>query len=70
MSNQTRNDDPVEVNCVLLFDNEESYKIEDADGREIFLPKLHCALDPKDAEEGEDITVTMPEWLAVEKGLV
>ncbi len=70
MSIQARNDDPVEVNCVLLYDGDFSYKIEDADGREIFLPKLHCVLDPKDAEEGEDITVTIPEWLAVEKRLV
>jgi hypothetical protein len=70
MSNRSRNDDPVEVNCVLLYNNEESYKIEDADGREVYLPKSECDVLPKDAGEGEDITVTMPEWLAVEKGLV
>jgi hypothetical protein len=55
---------------VLLFDNEESYKIEDADGREVYLPKSECDVLPKDAGEGEDITVTMPEWLAVDRGLV
>lgn len=67
---RTRNDDPVEINCVLLYDNEESYKIEDADGREVYLPKSECTLDPEGASEGEDITVTMPEWLAVDKQLV
>ena len=70
MVNGSRNDDPVEINCVLLYDGEFSYKIEDADGREIYLPKSECTLDPKDAETGEDITITMPEWLAVEKRLV
>ena len=34
-----RNDDLVEVNCVLLYRNENSYKVEDAEGREIYLPK-------------------------------
>lgn len=65
-----RNDDPVEVNCVLLYNNERSLKIEDADGREISLPKTYCEMDPPDADENDSVTITMPEWLAVDRGLV
>lgn len=65
-----RNDDLVEVNCVLLYRNENSYKVEDAEGREIYLPKSKCTLDPDDADENDSVTITMPEWLAVDRGLI
>lgn len=39
------------------------------DGEEIWLPKSHCQFDPEEPGVGEDVTVTMPRWLAKAKGL-
>jgi len=45
--------------------------VEDPDGDEVWLPKSEIAW-PEDAgaERGDSITVTMPEWLAEDKGLI
>lgn len=65
-----RNDDPVEVNMVYRCRRDKSYQLEDADGRVVFLPANEVEFDRDDVYEDEDVTVTMPEWLAVDRGLV
>lgn len=67
-----RNDDPVEVNCTYLRHarDREVVVIEDADGNVCLLPCSFVTLDPEVPEQHTDITVTMPEWLAVKEGLV
>lgn len=44
------------------------------DGREVeqwfFLPLSQIEVDPEDYASGDTVTVTLPEWLATEKGLI
>jgi hypothetical protein len=70
--NGPRNNDPVEVNCTYVrhTNAENQIQIVDADDKEHFLPVSQIEIDPKEPEEGDDITITMPEWLAEKEGLV
>lgn len=43
--------------------------VRDPEGREVMLPKSEIEYD-EDAESGDVIEVEMPEWLAIERGLV
>lgn len=43
--------------------------VQDPDGSEIWLPQSQIDW-PEDAERGDVITVSMPEWLAEDKGLI
>lgn len=65
-----RNDDPVDVNCTFLRELERSYVVEDSDGREVVLPKTETTMDPEHPDELDPVTVTIPEWLATDRGLV
>jgi hypothetical protein len=35
-----------------------------------WLPKSQIEVDPEDYEAGDAVTVTLPEWLATDKGLL
>lgn len=45
------------------FETAAAWKVVDSKGREIWLPKSQC-------ERNEDGSIAMPEWLALEKGLI
>lgn len=49
----------------------EAICVEDADGKEHWLPKSQIVWDEADVDpsQGDMIQVSMPEWLATEKGL-
>lgn len=65
-----RDNDPVEVNCTYVRRAGASIVIEDADGKEKLLPLSQIKLDPERPDPLDDLTVTMPEWLAVDRELV
>ena len=65
-----RNDDPVEVNATYLRPAGGAIVIEDCDGKEHLLPTSQIALDPEDPDAYDNVTITMPEWLAEREGLV
>ncbi len=65
-----RDDDPVEINCTYIRRAGSAIVIEDADGREILLPTSQIELDPSSPSPMDSLTVTMQEWLAVDRGLV
>lgn len=66
-------DDPIDIELTLHLDRPEAFAIcVSADGEKansMWLPRSQIEY-PQDACEGEVITVTMPEWLATEKGLI
>jgi hypothetical protein len=66
----SRNNDLVEVNLTFLHHTEASWAVEDTDGRKHYLPKSECSIDPTEPDEGDDVTVSLPEWLAERKGLI
>lgn len=67
-----RNDDPVEVNMVFIATPmmREIHILEDAERRQVTLPKSQVTLAPEFPDKHDDVTVTMPEWLAIDRGLV
>lgn len=48
----------------VICESELAWLVETADGDEAWLPKSECQLDE------DDNSVELPEWLAIEKGLV
>lgn len=48
----------------LVHQTTDAWLIETDSGDEVWLPKSQCELDE------DDNTVEVPEWLAIEKGLV
>lgn len=52
----------IDITGEVLFDTEKAYRFNDGT-KEVWLPKSQCEWD-EDAKE-----MTMPEWLATEKGL-
>src|ERR1700739_1066478 len=61
MSSSSRNR-LIDISGVILFDTEKAYRFDGGTGEPVWLPKSQCEWD-KDAKE-----MTMPEWLAKEKG--
>lgn len=55
--------DLVDIECKLLMTKEKAYWI-DVDGTRVWVPRSLCEWDATDR------TMAMPEWLAVDKGLV
>lgn len=59
----------IEVDAEVLFETEKAYKLDDGkrdkDGKVIgcWVPKSQCQKD-------DDGTIQMPEWLALDKGLI
>lgn len=72
MSTLSPTDDLVEVNVLYIANDEERVRVEDADGNKLWLPKSEIS----DGWEGEHVdqfdmlTLTIPQWLAVDRGLV
>lgn len=67
-----REDPIVEVNVVFLYNTDDAIKVEDAEGRQVWLP-ISCLKggpEPCDWDEGMECTFSIPESLATEKGLL
>ena len=58
--------DEIDICVEFLKDHGRAIKISDGNVEE-WLPKSQIEYD---GEEGDTITVTMPNWLALEKGLI
>ncbi len=61
--------EPVEIFGTIVGTREKAIWLFDGLKRE-WLPRSQIELAPVDAGEGENVTVTMPQWLAKEKGLI
>lgn len=61
----------VEVNVTYLFTTPMAIRVEDADGRKLWIPlkEISAGYDP-DADRLDNMTLTVPEWLAVDRGLI
>lgn len=67
-----REDRLVEVNVVFLYDTADAIKVEDADGIKLWIPKsaIKSDIDDLEGEHGGEVTLTIGENLAREKGLI
>jgi hypothetical protein len=65
-------DQLVEVNVVFIYSTDDAIKVEDADGRQVWLPisALKGGPEPCDWDEGLECTFSIPESLARNKGLI
>jgi hypothetical protein len=61
--------DIVDVQVVFLGETDNAFRVEDDEEHILWLPKSHVETTD-DLVSGSVITVSMPEWLAEEKGLV
>lgn len=66
-----REDPLVEVNVAYLYQTDEAIKVEDAEGRQLWIPKTLCGdMDFSDTAQGDEFTLSLPESFATEKGLI
>lgn len=70
MSRRDVTDDLVTVNATFLAMGPQSFRVEDADGEKHWLPRRECTLDPARPDPQDNVTISLPEWLAVKEGLV
>jgi hypothetical protein len=59
----TKNHDIIEIACELRRETDKAFLIFDG-GKEVWVPKGLCEWDASDR------TMQMPEWLALQKGLI
>lgn len=68
-----------DVSCTVRQIRDKAIAVADGtmterDGREVekwfFLPLSQIEVDPAEYEVGDTVTVTLPEWLATDKGLI
>jgi len=62
-------DDTVEVNGEVKATTERAVLLDVGDGDRVWLPRSQIEEGIDDVEVGEDLTVTIPEWLANQEGL-
>jgi len=62
--------DLVDITACRHAETSKAILISDDGDREkaVWVPKLHCEIAP--GKRSEIVIVTMPEWLALEKGLI
>lgn len=58
----------VDVELMLMGETAQAIRVEDADENTVWLPKSQIEIERRPNDRV--ITVTMPQWLAEEKGLV
>lgn len=58
-----RNHEIIEIACQVKHETEKAFLVFDGD-KDVWLPKTQCEWD------GRDKVMQMPEWLAMEKGLI
>lgn len=68
-----------DISCIVRQMREKAIAVTDGtteehEGRErekwFWLPLSQIEVDPSGYEPGDEVTVTLPEWLAAEKGLI
>ncbi len=60
--------DLVDITTMIFHQTDAAILVsDDATSEKVWLPKSQCELE---REEGRVYTVTLPEWLAIEKGLI
>lgn len=65
--------DLVDINAVRHAETKQAVKISDDGDNEhaVWLPKAHCEIEPFKGRDGKPyVKVTIPEWLALDKGLI
>jgi hypothetical protein len=60
----TGRSDIVDIDCIITRQTERAYCVDAGTGHDVWLPKSLCEWD------AEDKTMAMPEWLAMDKGLI
>ena len=56
--------DLVDIACTILRQTDKAYCIDAGIGEDVWVPKSQCEWD------AHDQTMAMPEWLAMDKGLI
>jgi len=56
--------DLVDIAITLLHETPKAYLVDDGSGKKQWVPKSQCEYDP------DTQTLTLPEWLAVEKEFI
>jgi hypothetical protein len=69
------NDDDVVLDAVYKFQTRAAWLFDFGDEESVWIPKSQCVVDtsPNRANllrRGDSVTVTVPEWLALDKGLI
>ena len=64
---QTGKSDLTELSGLYRHETEEAWLIDFGENDPTWLPKSQCEIEE---ENDGTVTVTLPEWLAIEKGLV
>jgi hypothetical protein len=59
----------VELEVTVLRTNDLAWFVDLGGKKRAWLPKAQCELNHRKGEDGED-TITIPRWLAEERGLV
>lgn len=58
------------VNATFIRDGEKAWRVcIDGMTKDEWFPKSECDIDPPNPDEGDDVTVWVPEWLLRKKGL-
>jgi hypothetical protein len=60
------NHDLIDLTVILITETDKAILVDDGDNR-VWLPKSKVEIEPR--SDGSH-TVTLPEWLAIDKGLV
>lgn len=60
----------VDVECTVVAFTPRAVKVDHGGEPQCWLPLSQCQLDPENASVGDEVIVTLPESLAIEKGMV
>ncbi len=58
------NHELVDIACIIVAETERAWKIDHGGDEECWVPKSQCEWD------SETKTMTMPQWLAIDKGII
>lgn len=61
--------EPVVIEAELTAHTDMAWMIDDGDDA-VWIPRSQCQCDSENPEHGETYEFTLPEWLALEKGLI
>lgn len=66
-----KNEEPVELTVTICSWTGRAVEVHDGK-RSVWIPRsqLEDDIDDDEVEEGQEMTITIPEWLALDKGLI
>lgn len=75
MATTRANHDLIDLDAVYRWQTKAAWLLDFGNNNEVWIPKSQCEVDCSPnrhayLRRGDDVTVTMPEWLAIEKGIV